>query len=179
MTKLFGITSLTAAPSALTDFEAVYQEYLPRLYNFFLYRFGDRALAEDLTALTFEKAWKNRARFRPELAAVSTWLFTIARRAAIDVHRRGPGGDVSLEAAQLVDEQTPEVVVERRHDLATLRALLARLPAREREVIAMKYGAGLAHQEIARLTGLTEANVGVIVHRTVRLLRKEWEDGDV
>jgi RNA polymerase sigma-70 factor, ECF subfamily len=40
------------------DWEAAYREYLPRVFNFFRYRMGDRALAEDLTAKTFEKAWR-------------------------------------------------------------------------------------------------------------------------
>ena len=59
------------------DWEAAYKEYLPRVYNFFRYRVGDRALAEDLTAATFEKAWRGRSRFRHDLSAFSTWLFTI------------------------------------------------------------------------------------------------------
>lgn len=49
------------------DWEATYRENLPRVYNFFRYRLGDRALAEDLTAATFEKAWRGRSRFRRDL----------------------------------------------------------------------------------------------------------------
>ena len=70
------------------DFEALYHEHLPRIYNYFRYRLGDGPLAEDLTAATFEKAWRNRARYRRDLAAFSTWLFTIARRVAVDHYRR-------------------------------------------------------------------------------------------
>lgn len=46
------------------DFETVYQTELPRIYNFFRYRVGDDQIAEDLTAETFEKAWKHRERYR-------------------------------------------------------------------------------------------------------------------
>ena len=62
------------------DFETVYQTELPRIYNFFRYRVGDDHIAEDLTAETFEKAWKHRERYRDDLASFSTWLFIIARR---------------------------------------------------------------------------------------------------
>ena len=70
------------------DFEAVYRRELPRVYNFFRYRLGDDQLAEDLTSETFEKAWRNRQRYRRDLAAFSTWLFTIARRVAVDQYHR-------------------------------------------------------------------------------------------
>ena len=62
------------------DWEAAYREYLLRIFNFFRYRVGDRALAEDLTATTFEKAWSGRSRFRRDLSAFSTWLFTYGGR---------------------------------------------------------------------------------------------------
>ena len=46
-----------------SDFEEIYRAELPRIYNFFRYRIGDGQLAEDLTSETFEKAWRNRARY--------------------------------------------------------------------------------------------------------------------
>ena len=48
------------------------------------------------------------------------------------------------------------------------------LPEREREVIALRYGSGLTNRAIARLTGLSESNVGTILHRTVARLREAW-----
>jgi RNA polymerase sigma-70 factor (ECF subfamily) len=69
-----------------------------------------------------------------------------------------------------------EEVVAEREERDRLAALLARLPARERELIALKYGAGLTNREIARLSGLSETNVGTILHRTVQRLREEWEE---
>jgi RNA polymerase sigma-70 factor (ECF subfamily) len=57
-----------------------------------------------------------------------------------------------------------------------LSALLSQLPAREREVIAFKYGAGLNNREIANLTHLTASNVGIILYRVVEKLRTEMED---
>ena len=57
------------------DFEAIYRAEVPRIYRFFCYRFGEGSLAEDLTAATFEKAWRGRGRFRQQ-ASFSTWLFS-------------------------------------------------------------------------------------------------------
>lgn len=159
-------------------FEAVYREFLPRIYNFFLYRFGNAALAEDLTSATFEKAWKKRSRFRQEIASLSTWLFTIARNTAVDQYRQQRGGEEDIETAVLIDLETPAVVVEKRCDLSVLNRLLCNLPARERELVAMKYGANLTNRAIAQLTGLSESNVAVILHRVVQGLKKEWEAYD-
>jgi RNA polymerase sigma-70 factor (ECF subfamily) len=158
------------------DWEATYREYLPRIYNFFRYRLGDRALAEDLTAATFEKAWRERSRFRRDLSAFSTWLFTIARNVAID-HFRKKEPDIPLEVLrEQADPKSLEETVQRNHDFARLSILLSQLPAREREVIAFKYGAGLNNREIASLTRLSASNVGIILYRVVEKLRAEMED---
>src|SRR5258706_15247378 len=72
----------TVAERAEIDWDAVYREELPRIYNFFRYRFGNRSSAEDLTSVTFEKAWRARHRYRQERAAVSTSLPATARNIA-------------------------------------------------------------------------------------------------
>nr|HNH84167.1 RNA polymerase sigma factor [Acidobacteriota bacterium] len=77
-----------AAKAQEADWEALYKEELPRIFNFFRYRVGDASLAEDLTSTTFEKAWQHRDRYRRDLAGFSTWLFTIARNVASDHFRR-------------------------------------------------------------------------------------------
>ena len=159
-----------------TDWEAVYREELPRIYNFFRYRVGDRPTAEDLTSVTFEKAWRARERYRPERASVSTWLLTIARHVAID-HFRQRRPEVPLDDLEATGEDTPETEALRRADRQRLRALLTTLPDRERELIALKYGAGATNLAIASLTGLSESNVGTILHRTVGALRDAWDEG--
>ena len=157
------------------DFEALYHEHLPRIYNYFRYRLGDGPLAEDLTAATFEKAWRNRARYRRDLAAFSTWLFTIARRVAVDHYRRRrPQSSLEDQAHLSVDDNLEERV-QQQADIQKLSVLLARLADRERELVALKYGAGLTNRAIAGLSGLSESNVGVILHRALQSLRSDWE----
>jgi len=157
------------------DFEELYRAELPRIYNFFRYRFGDDQLAEDLTSETFEKTWRNRDHYKRNLAAFSTWLFTIARRVAIDRYRKYRAEVPINDFTRLTTDETLEDLAQHQADLAHLSALLARLADRDRELVALKYGAGLTNRTIAGLTGLSESNVGVILHRTLQALRNEWE----
>ncbi len=156
------------------DWDAVFADQMPRIYNFFRYRVGDGAVAEDLTSITFEKAWRHRARYRKDRGAFTTWLHTIAHRVAID-HARARRDHGSLdEVANLPAGETPEDVAVRRSDAERLLSLLATLPERERALIALKYGAELSHREIAAATGLSESNVGTILSRTIAGLRTRW-----
>lgn len=161
-------------PADEADWDALYAEQLPRIYNFFRYRVGDGPEAEDLTSVTFEKAWRARYRYRRDLGAFSTWLLAIARNVAIDSYRRTRTHVPLEEAAGVAAGPTPEEAAARRSDFERLSRLLAALPDRNRELLALKYGAGLTNRAIARLTGLTTSNVGTILHRTIRDLRADW-----
>ena len=166
-----------AVPATEVDWDVVYREQLPKIYNFFRYRVGDGPIAEDLTALTFEKAWRARHRYRRDRAAFSTWLFTIARNVATD-HFRQRREFMSLEeAAENSDPRTPEDAVLRDSDFKRLTELLAAIPDRERELLSLKYAAELNNRTIASITGLSESNVGTILYRTLRNLRAQWEKG--
>jgi len=158
------------------DFEQLYQTELPKIYNYFRFRVGDGPMAEDLTAETFEKAWRKRKRYRRDLASFSTWLYTIARRVAID-HYRKKRPEIPYESAgPLTADETPEDLTLRQADFDRLSVLLAQLEERDRELVSLRYGAGLTNRSIAGLTGLTESNVGVILHRTLNKLRVQWEE---
>ncbi|MGH9386306.1 MAG: RNA polymerase sigma factor, partial [Vicinamibacterales bacterium] len=161
--------------AAEPDWEQVYAEELPRVFNFFRYRFGHTADAEDLTARTFEKAWRSRDRYRRDVAGFATWLLTIARNVAID-HVRARRSLMPLESAAAVPSaaRTPEEHALEQSDADRLEWLLKQLSARERELIAFKYGAEMTNRAIARATGLSESNVGTILHRAVETLRAQW-----
>jgi RNA polymerase sigma-70 factor (ECF subfamily) len=158
-------------PAREADWDALYADQLPRVFNFFRYRVGNDALAEDLTSITFEKAWSARHRYRRDLAAFSTWLMTIARNVAIDHYRR-KRDHAPLEAAgHVADASDASAQVEQRESFERLAGLLEQLPERDRELIALKYGADLDNRAIARQLGLSETNVGSILHRAVAKLR--------
>ncbi|MGQ9814391.1 MAG: RNA polymerase sigma factor [Candidatus Roseilinea sp.] len=173
-------SALPREAAAPLDWDAMYEALLPRVYSFFMYRVGDVAQAEDLTSTTFEKAWRARDRYQHDRAAFSTWLFSIARNVATDYFRRRRV-ELSLDEVHGAPDDAarlPERVAEDHDERARLASLLARLPARERDLLALKYGAGMTNREIARQTGLTESNVGTIISRTVQALRRQWESAD-
>jgi RNA polymerase sigma-70 factor (ECF subfamily) len=157
------------------DWETVYRTQMPRIYNFLRYRLHDEVAAEDLTAVTFEKAWRYRHSYRPHESAFATWLFTIARNSATDYLRRQQEHEPLLETA-VSTAPTPEERISQQQDLAFLQQLLAELPDREQEILALKYGAELSNKDIARQMGLTAVNVGIILYRTLRKLRPHWEE---
>lgn len=158
---------------AQPDWDALYAEHLPRIYQFFCYRIGEGATAEDLTATTFEKAWRARDRYRDDLAAFSTWLFAIARNVAKD-HYRQHRELAQLDEAQAAGDAPLEERVQQTQDFARLLRLLAQLPERDRDVLALKFGAALSHRDIAKIMNVSESNVAVIAHRAVQQLRAQW-----
>jgi len=171
------LKTTTVTNAETVDWNAVYADLLPKIYNYFRYRVNDDPLAEDLTATTFEKAWRKRRRYRHDAGAFSTWIFTIAKNVATDYYRKHRD-TLSLEENTALAQTTEETEesVQRRQDIARLAQLLAQLSPRERELIALKYGAGLTNRAIAKLTAYTESNVGTIIHRAVQKLRAQWEE---
>ena len=165
-----------AVPDEAVDWDAVYREEMPRVFNYLRYRGFERATAEDLTSATFEKAWRARGRYRKDRASVATWLLAIARNTAVD-HLRRSRREVPIEDVALRDEATPEAAALHNAEIERLRALVGALPERERELVALKYGAGATNRDIATITGLGESNVGTILHRTIGVLRARWDQG--
>jgi RNA polymerase sigma-70 factor, ECF subfamily len=162
------------APAAEPDWNAVFTEQLPRVYNYFCYRLDNEADIQELTSRTFEKAWRARRRYRRERAGMGTWLLRIAHNVAID-HFRLSRNYAPLEVVEdSAVEGGPELEHENASDMARLQSLIPTLPTRERGLLALKYGAGANNREIANITGLSESNVGTILHRTVQVLRDRW-----
>jgi RNA polymerase sigma factor (sigma-70 family) len=163
-------------------FAAVYDHYFPRVYNYVRYRVVDTKTADDLTAEVFERVLVNLGRYRPERAPFAAWLFAIARNAVND-HLRAQRRRrwLSLEALHgRAGSQPPvEASVIEEETRAQLLAAVARLGGRERDLIALKFAAGLSNRRIAQLTGLSESNVGVILYRTVRRLRAVLNDEEI
>jgi RNA polymerase sigma-70 factor (ECF subfamily) len=161
--------------AAEPDWDQVYAEQLPRVLNYFRYRLDHTADVEDLTSRTFEKAWRARHRYRRDLGGFSTWLLTIARNIAIDhLRARQRSEPLDVAAALPSPDHTPEQLAVHQSEARRLAALLATLEPRQRELIAMKYGADMTNRAIAHATGLSESNVGTILHRAVDTLRGRW-----
>lgn len=153
-------------------FERLYAEHAQALFAFLSYRTGDRVLAEDLLADTFERALRARRRFDPRKASAKTWLYAIALNCLRDNVRRRSTEDRVLERVASGssfgsgDEQ--EAIADR--DLISRG--LAALSEEEREAIALRFGADLTVPEIAKLTGEPLTTVEGRVYRALRKLRE-------
>jgi RNA polymerase sigma-70 factor (ECF subfamily) len=160
------------------DFAETYDEHVWRVYGFFAYRVRNRTDAEDLTQLTFERALRAWGRFDSRRAGPGTWLLSIAHNLLID-HYRADRSDAheAIELGGAGEDALPSAVPAPNLGLdPEIAAALARLQPRERELIALRYGADLNGREIADLTGLSLANVQQIVSRSLRKLRAALEE---
>jgi RNA polymerase sigma factor (sigma-70 family) len=168
-----------ASPDRAAAFSAFYEEYMPKVFGYISYRVNDRQTAEDITSKVFEKALSAFTSYDPGKAGLSTWVFAIARNTLTDHFRSAHNQqNVALdETMDFVDEGcNPESDLLRADEVRRLRKLIEGLSAEERGIIALKFGAGLTNREIAKTSGLSESNVGVIVYRTVRKLRQRFEE---
>ena len=161
-------------------FDDAYEAHVWDVYGFLAYRLDRRDEAEDLTQLTFERALRSWDRFDDRRASVRTWLLAIARNALIDHFRR----DRSSTTTSLDDDQAGNV-----QGLPTepgpdethlgpdpaLHVALMKLTDREREVLALRFGAELRGPEIAEMLDLSLANVQQISSRALRKLRADLE----
>jgi RNA polymerase sigma-70 factor (ECF subfamily) len=157
-------------------FAAIYDHYYPRIYAYARYRVRDAALAEEITAQVFERVLANLGKYDAEQAPFAAWLFTIARNRVSDHHRaqrRRQWLPLDLVRGRAAPGPAPEEIVVRDETREALLAAVTRLSERERDILALKFGAELTNRRIAALTGLSESNVGVILYRAVRRLRAD------
>ncbi len=170
------LATATATAAAAESFEALYRRTFPRVYAYVASLLRDRSAAEDVTAQAFERAYRKRRSFRSSRGSQEAWLFGIARNAALDeLRRRGRRASLEVEpedtATATLDEHAEHTL--RRE---TVRAALAALDPRERDMVALKFSAGLSNAELAVVLGLSESNAGTKLHRTVEKLRKACDD---
>jgi RNA polymerase sigma-70 factor, ECF subfamily len=160
-------------------FEALYRSTRDDLYAYVATLLRDPAAAEDVTALVFERAYRRRRTFDRRRGEERAWLFGIARNAALDELRRrrrlavlaaepADKGDDSDGVEDGLADDGAEVALRR----TAVRAALAALSAREREIVALKFHAGMSNAELARVIGVSESNAGTLLYRTMEKLRK-------
>jgi RNA polymerase sigma-70 factor (ECF subfamily) len=153
-------------------FDRLYRSSRDDVYAYVAGILRDAAAAEDVTATAFERAYRKRSRFDPSRGEPRAWLFGIARNAALDeLRRRGRHAELTAEPADLAGAPVDESAEASERRLA-VSAALGSLEPRERELIALKFFAGLANAEIAQVLGVTESNAGTKLHRAVNKLRE-------
>lgn len=145
-------------------FNALYDRFALRAYGVAFAIARDIPLAQDIVQEAFLSLWRSRARYRPEDGAVASWLLGIVRNRAIDgLRRQGRhdsrrAGEYDVEGRVAATDDVPGTIGDR-DQAARLRTALHRLPAAQREVIALAYYGELTHTEIASRLGLPEGTV--------------------
>jgi RNA polymerase sigma-70 factor (ECF subfamily) len=158
--------------SSAERFEDLYRRTSWRVYAYVASILRDPSAAEEVTAQTFERAYRKRSSFRPRRGSTEAWLFGIARNTALDELRRR-----KRRAALELDVEEPWCAgaadeTENDERRAAVRAALATLDPRERDLVALKFAAGLQNVEIARVLGVSPSSAGTRLHRAIEKLRE-------
>lgn len=162
-------------------FGKLYDAFFPRIYNYFSYRTTVREEAEDLTAQVFEKVITHYGQFDYKRGSFEKWLFAIARNLLLSQLRyqnRHPQAELD-EFLEDDSSVNPSDQVLRQEELGRLRDYIARLSERDRELLALRFGANLSHRRIAELLEITENNVGVALNRALKRLRRLFESDEL
>jgi RNA polymerase sigma-70 factor (ECF subfamily) len=153
-------------------FEELYRSCRDDVYAYAAGMLRDRATAEEVTAIAFERAYRKRAGFDPRRGNARAWLFGIARNAALDeLRRRGKQAKLAADPVDLTGTASIHAVEQSERRIVLVTAL-ATLAGRERELIALKFFAGLSNAEIGEVLGISESNVGTKLHRVITKLRE-------
>jgi len=146
------------------------EKLIPLVYAYVAYRLGSGPDADDVTSETMEHAYRYRERYDPAKGEPMAWLIGIARNCV---------ADLVASRERVVDEPVPESATEEMEEQAMRRLSLtravARLDERERELIALRYGADLTARQIAGVLGLRPNAVEVALHRALGRLRAELD----
>lgn len=164
-------------PSA---FGALYRRYVSRIYTFAHRRTWTREAAEDVTAATFERAYRNLDRFDIEGAGFGPWLYRIAANELVDHYRRegrsrSHRGQRALRA--LADDETYDDVegIERDDEIEHMLHALDTLRPRYQQALTLRYLSGLSADDAADAMGCSKPVLAVTLHRALGALRREVE----
>lgn len=164
-----------AARHDVDAFAALYRRYVMPIYRYLHSRTGNATDAQDLTAQVFLEALESLSRYR-DRGNFAAWLFTIARRRAVDHYRRTsavPLDDIDDLPAR--SDLMADVI--ERETLAQLGALLSQLDAAQLELLQLRFAGDLTFQQIGVVQGRSEAAVKMALRRLLDHLRVKWGGG--
>jgi len=158
--------------------EAMYRQYYKNVYNYISFRINNHYDSEDLANSVFENAIRKFHTYKPERAPIEAWLIGIAKNVVTD-HLRSKKHTVFTPIEDILGlaspSDRPEEVVVRNEDNRALIQAMSKLKDKERQILSMKFSTDLKNHEIAGILGMSESNVGVIVHRSIKKLMKLLE----
>jgi len=173
------VQAARANPAA---FEGLYSRYSKRVYRYLYARVNSHDEALDLTQQVFLKALDALPSYRSRGGAFAAWLFSIASHIAADTYRRRKP-TLSWEAltdlespGEFVDEQNPEALVLHQEELKQLQRQISRLDQQKRELLALRFAAGLSSTEIASVVGKSPAAVKKQLTRIIQTLKEQYHE---
>jgi RNA polymerase sigma-70 factor (ECF subfamily) len=164
-----------SAPEDATAFGEFYKQYVARVYSYMRTRISGDEEAADLTAQVFLKAWQALPMYHDRGVPFPAWLFRIARNVATDAYRRERvtvSWDRVPEGLHPTTADDPEAIVLRQEAATRVRALVAGLEPKAREIIMLRFVAGLTLREIALVIDKSEATVHKQIALTLHTLKE-------
>ena len=154
-------------------FADLYDAHAEEIYDFLYYKTFDTYAAEDLMSITFMKALEHFPSFKAEAgASAKSWLYKIARNAAIDYYRTKKQ-DVHLEeSGDIADKTSLASDVETKLRLEYVMRELKKLPLKDQELLTLRLWQGLSFKEIAVVLEKSEASLKMAFSRALRALRQ-------
>lgn len=157
---------------ALSDYERPLMRYATRLL-------GDSEQAREVVQDTFLRlCQQERSRISDHIAE---WLFTVCRNRALDVLRKetpmNPMPQAQIDAHPS-REPSPAQRLEVKEGLTRISKMLSMLPQNQQEVVRLKFQENLSYREIGRVTGLSETNVGFLLHTALKTVRERLQRED-
>ena len=157
--------------------QAFLTRQIPRLYSFFMKRWRNPALAEELVQRTVFDAVRGRASYDPERGNPEEWIFGIARNAVrLELRKRAHrsvDGDLSSYLDRIDSQPLPDEVLEQKETAEAVRTALENLDGKEQAVLRAKYIEGRSAKEIGSQMQMTEKAVHSFLYRARISFREE------
>ena len=166
---------VTAAQEEPHAFLALYDRYFERVLGYVRLRIRDEFVCEDVTSTVFTTALAQIRRFRGD-GTFAGWLFQIARNAVRDVQRRPPANRLPHDPGACEPDVEERFLAFER--AAHLHAQIRLLTPAQQHLLGLRFGAGLAFDEIGPIVGATPGTARVRVHRILEDLRRRYSDDD-
>ncbi len=167
---------IEAAKKDLLHFKKLYNKYYEQIFRYVYQRMDDKDTAHDVTSQVFLKSMNNLNKFKYKGVPFSAWLFRIASNEVIQFYK----DKKSERTVQIQTDYIQDIVANeselRREQLSIVIEEIAELPAKELELIELRYFEKRPFKEISQILNITESNAKVRIHRIVAKLKQSLKN---